>query len=70
MVKKLYQENNAIPEIRILVNSLEIESDKEDKNILLKDRLDLKEFEGQLNHNYTYLDSMDESVDRPVKVFV
>jgi len=40
LIKKLYQENNSIPEIRILVNTLEIESEKEDKNILLKDKLD------------------------------
>ena len=42
MLKKLVQENNQIPEIRMLVNTLEIDSVKNDKNILLKDKLDLQ----------------------------
>lgn len=40
MIKKLVQENNQIPKIRILVNTFEIDSLKNDKNILLKDKLD------------------------------
>lgn len=70
MLKKLVQENNQIPEIRILVNTLEVDSLKNDKNILLKDKLDLKQFEELLNYNYDFIDNEDEDFQRPVKVSI
>ena len=70
MLKKLVQENNQIPEIRILVNTLEVDSVKNDKNILLKDKLDLQQFEELLNYNYEFINNQDENLDRPIKVYI
>ena len=55
MLKKLAQENNQIPEIRILVNTLEVDSLADDQNILLKDKLDFQEYQEILNHNYAFM---------------
>lgn len=41
----------------MLVNTLEVESVNNDQNILLKDKLDLKQFEELLNYNYDFIDN-------------